>query len=462
MRRPVAGLASSVMGIAPMTGAAAATLVRRFVTSPAPTAETFRRGAHLAALDRLVRVRILFAPVIAAVALTFAFFEPTPWRRAAIGVAVTWVMTLSIVEWVRARRHGILAVSLPFNFFGLLAAQLTLIASSGGLLSPLIPVLIVMAVIGGLVVEAPTIRFVPLVVAPSLFLMAWVHARYGLLPVMYGDAGALEAGVLPWLGATLWSSMVTGATFLGGVLSGVLGRLFADAVDERDRRLAGYAEQMGALSALSAEIAHELKNPLASVKGLGALVAKDVEGKPAERIAVLRREVDRMQGILDELLNFSRPLVPLAMEEVDAGALAEDVVRMHEGSAADCGVRLAVEAHQATLTCDPRKVRQVLVNLVQNALHASPRGGEVIITVAGEGEDVVFLVDDRGPGLAEAVRGRLFEAGVTSKEDGSGIGLVVARSLARQHGGELTLEDRDGGGCRAALRLPRRPKEIAA
>lgn len=439
--------------------APAGTLVRRFVPSSAPIEESLRQGAHLATLDRLVHLRLYLAPVIGGLALTFAFFEPTPWRRWTIAAMVSWVCGLSVVEWWRSKRHGIAAVNLAFNYFALLGGQLALVVATGGVLSPLSPVLIVMSIIGGLLLGWPVIRWMPATVVPLLWVLAWVHASYGLMPVVFGDARPLETGVLPWLAAAVLSAMTFGASRVGAAVSAALARLFGDAVEERDRRLDGYAEQTSALSALSAEIAHELKNPLASVKGLGALVAKDVEGKPAERMAVLRREVDRMQGILDELLNFSRPLVPLAMEEVEAAALADDVVRMHEGSAVDRGVTLAVIAEPAVVSCDPRKVRQVLVNLVQNALHASPRGAEVTIRVKSEGEDVLFEVEDRGPGLAEEVRDRAFEAGVTTKEDGSGIGLVVARALARQHGGELTLDDREGGGCRATLRLPPRPPE---
>ena len=163
-----------------------------------------------------------------------------------------------------------------------------------------------------------------------------------------------------------------------------------------------------------------------------------------------------MQEILESLLNFSRPLVPLAMEEVEAGALAEDVARMHEGAAVERGLRVRVEDSGARLTCDPRKVRQVLVNLVQNAIHASPDGADVVLAVETRDEAVRFEVLDRGAGIAPGVRTRLFEAGVTTKDEGSGIGLVVARSIARQHGGELSLDDREGGGCRAVLSLPRR------
>ncbi|MEZ4335699.1 MAG: histidine kinase dimerization/phospho-acceptor domain-containing protein [Sandaracinaceae bacterium] len=177
-----------------------------------------------------------------------------------------------------------------------------------------------------------TIHVLPLLMVPLVWVLAFVHVHHGLVPAVFGDGRTLETGALPWLAATVLTLMVTGATRAGAAVSDALERLFSEAVAERDRRLDGYAEQTSALSALSAEIAHELKNPLASVKGLGALVAKDVEGKPAERMAVLRREVDRMQGILEELLNFSRPLVPLAMEAVEAADLADDVVPHARGA----------------------------------------------------------------------------------------------------------------------------------
>ena len=88
--------------------------------------------------------------------------------------------------------------------------------------------------------------------------------------------------------------------------------MLTEAMQDRDRALAMHVEQSRALTMFAAEIAHELKNPLASIKGLGALVAKDVQGRTGERMTVLRGEVDRMQAALEEFLNFSRPLAPIS------------------------------------------------------------------------------------------------------------------------------------------------------
>jgi signal transduction histidine kinase len=252
--------------------------------------------------------------------------------------------------------------------------------------------------------------------------------------------------------------MFSGAAAVSSGLQALFQDLFSQAVQERDRSLALHAEQSRTLTVLSSEIAHELKNPLASIKGLAALVAKDSEGRAKERITVLRGEVDRMQTILDEFLNFSRPLVPLHLSQTDMSELAHDVARLHEGSAAERGIAIDVEAPaQAALACDARKVRQVLINLVQNALDASPRGERVILRVEERAQSLRTSIIDRGKGLAPELKDRLFEAGVTSKQHGSGIGLVVARSLCRQHGGEVTLSDNPSGGAIAVLELPKTP-----
>ncbi|HEX5661594.1 MAG TPA: HAMP domain-containing sensor histidine kinase [Polyangiales bacterium] len=412
-------------------------------------------------LGHAVRLRLYVAPVIGSLACTFAYFEPTTWRRVGCVCAATTMLTLSYVEWLRLRRYGLQVVQLPLNILITVLAQLILGSVSGGVFSPMLLLLIPMSVLTGLFGERRTLLALLGLAVPWLFTMAWIHSQGSLMPVLFGGPQPIEHSIAPWIAATMLSMLMNMTGRAGLALQRVLEGLFHEATAERDRSLALHAEQGRTLSVLMSEIAHELKNPLASIKGLGALVAKDLEGRTAERMTVLRGEVDRMQTILEEFLTLSRPLVPLVIAETDLRELCREVLRLHEGSANERGVKLELLGERTPLRCDPRKVRQVLINLVQNALHASPRGGSVTLRVEA-GAETRVLVIDQGPGLPPEMLDRVFEAGVTDKEQGSGIGLVVARSLARQHGGDVDLRGGERGGLIAQLALPRTPLGVSS
>jgi two-component system sensor histidine kinase HydH len=164
-----------------------------------------------------------------------------------------------------------------------------------------------------------------------------------------------------------------------------------------------------------------------------------------------------MQATLDDFLNLSRPLVPLTLRDTDLGALVAEVCTLHEGQLAQRRLHLAAVPRPgmtATVRADPRKVQQILVNLLQNAIEASPEGGAIELRLTASEAGVQVTIADAGPGLAPGLRGRAFERGMTTKPKGSGIGLEVARGLARQHGGDVTLESPAGRGCEATLALP--------
>ena len=155
-----------------------------------------------------------------------------------------------------------------------------------------------------------------------------------------------------------------------------------------------------------------------------------------------------MQGTLETFLDLSRPLVPLAQEEVDLAALAADVGRLCEGLLCARDVAFRVEG-QGSARADRRKLRQVLVNLVQNAIEAAPPGSSVEVRAAPGQVEVL----DRGPGVPRELGARVFEPGVTTRPRGHGLGLAIARGLVGQHGGDLTLEPRAGGGTAARVVL---------
>lgn len=408
----------------------------------------------------MIRVRIWAAPLVGIVAMTFAALSPTPLRLALFGGTTSALMVLS---WIERKQHDPSDLRLFANVAAMAVLQLVVVFSAGGVGGPLLPILVLMALVASVLLRPREAALLVLgIQVPAVWIFAWVHAQ-GLLPELrvpayvglYEAAGAEGAG--PYVAAAVDSLVLFASFVLGRYLRSVIDDLGAELADDREAALEQNNETVKVIHNLSGQIAHELKNPLASIKGLTSLVRRDLTGVPAERMDVLRREVDRMQAILDEFLTYSRPLVPLTLDSVDLRELTEDVAALHEGLASERGVRIEVRGDEAVTQCDPRKVRQVIINLLQNALDVSARGQAVVLTVRRTTDGASLAVRDQGPGIAAEVASKLFVAGMTTKDHGTGLGLVVARGLARQHGGELTLENAEGGGAEARLALPSDP-----
>jgi len=409
--------------------------------------------------------RIIVAPLIASFAIWLMVSDSVPWRRVTMAVVATAVLTVSVVDLAYYRRTGIVGpYAVPRNILTMGVASLFMVFATGALESPFLFVFVLVAL--GNAVFAPGrlgVGFILAIQIPMLWLFAALTV-YGVVPNLVpdlfgGGARTARSDVLLWTTALFLTAILLAIMGFGTRLRREVDALVREQLDLRDESLRLHAEQSRALTTLAGEIAHELKNPLASVKGLSALVAKELEGRAADRMDVLRREVDRMQSILQEFLNFSRPLVPLAHAPVDLERLCDEVVELHAGVAMEREVRIAVRSEgDVELVCDARKIEQVLINLLQNSLEVAPAGSEVVIEVTGRDKSEARVrILDRGPGLPAEIADRVFEAGVTGRPDGSGLGLPVARQLARQHGGDLTLGPRPGGGCVAELVLPRAP-----
>ncbi|WP_242394297.1 sensor histidine kinase [Anaeromyxobacter oryzisoli] len=415
---------------------------------------------------RLVWARLFVIPVFAGIAIWLALQEPAPWRRALLLGLVPLLAAFFVFEWVRYRRRGFTDRALPMNLGLATLGHLVVCFATGGLDSPLVYVVLPIAVLSAVFVRAPW----HLASIGAQAAAVWGFAAMGaagavpLVPAALGGGARLgPSSAYLWVHALVLSCTLAMVGVAGRGMRRAFEATVHRALDAQHESLRAHAERAEELTALSGEIAHELKNPLASVKGLaGLLAAGGLDGKAIERLGVLRREVDRMQTILEEFLNFSRPVVPLALGESDVGALCAEVAAMHEGMARERGIEIAVRAAALPVRCDPRKVRQVLINVVQNALDASPRGGVVELEAAqetGEAGGARVRVLDRGPGVDPTLGEAVFTPGVTTKPSGSGLGLTIARSLARQHGGDLALRPRAGGGTAAELTLPGGPAE---
>ncbi|MEL6186223.1 MAG: HAMP domain-containing sensor histidine kinase [Myxococcota bacterium] len=420
-----------------------------------------------AALARLLedfqRARFVALPLMASFALGIAFADPSPWRSWVVGLALPLSFLATLVERILSVR-GASAQFVAYGVVFVVATQLSMAFATGGLVSPGSFASILLgfaaavagapAFVRGLAVLGQTVAFLVFAFIQTQDLLP----RF--IPFIFEGMATVGPSPGPWLVATIYI-LVAGFTHaIGTRLGRILREVYAARIRERDQTLHLMRTHAAELTLLSSEVAHELKNPLASVKGLAALLAPSLEGRAQKRMDVLRAEADRMQRVLEELLTLTRPIVPLELRTVDLSTLAFDVMELHQGLAVEAGVGLEwVPAAAPPLRCDERKIRPLLTNLLQNAIEATPPGRSVRLGLVVEEEGLLVEIFDEGPGLDPAYADRVFERGVTSKPTGSGIGLTMARTYAQQHGGDVTVEDAEGGGCMARLRLPFDPPQ---
>jgi signal transduction histidine kinase len=206
--------------------------------------------------------------------------------------------------------------------------------------------------------------------------------------------------------------------------------------------------------AMLAGIAHEVRNPLGAMSLYAGALADDLADRPeAAHVARIRQELGGLSRLVEDFLDYARHRAP-DLEPVDAARLAEEVRELCQPVADGRGVALQAGGAGA-FEADRHLLRRAALNLVRNAVEASPAGAAVELRLAVEGEQAVLTVLDRGPGLPAEARARLFEPFCTTKPGGTGLGLALARKGAQAHGGALTVGDRVGGGTAARLTIPR-------
>jgi two-component system sensor histidine kinase HydH len=209
---------------------------------------------------------------------------------------------------------------------------------------------------------------------------------------------------------------------------------------ERERRLASLGE-------MSAVLAHEIKNPLASLKGNAQLLARMLPGgdKPRAKADRVVDEAMRLEQLTNDLLQFVRTGT-IQRTEVDPAALVSDAVASVAGE-------VTVDAAEAppAWSLDAGRIRQAVINLLDNAVAAGP---PVTVAVRRERGRLIIEVADRGPGVAEDDRDKIFEPFFTGKTQGTGLGLAIVRRVVELHGGAIAVHPNPGGGALFRAELP--------
>jgi two-component system OmpR family sensor kinase len=293
-----------------------------------------------------------------------------------------------------------------------------------------------------------------LVLAAATGLALWL-VRLGLKPLadMGETADAIAAGDLSRRVSTAEPRTEVGR--LGMALNGMLAQIEAafeqrKASEDRLRRFV-------------ADASHELRTPLTSIRGYAELFRRGADQRPedlARSMAAIEAEAARMGVLVDDLLLLARldQGRPLERASVDVGAVATDAVDAARAIDAAREVSLEVEG-DVVIEGDAGKLRQIVDNLLDNVREHTPSGTRARVRVAREGDDVLLTVADKGPGFTPEGRERVFERfyrgdGARSRETGgAGLGLAIVAAIAEAHGGDVRVDDVEGGAS-LTVRLP--------
>lgn len=218
------------------------------------------------------------------------------------------------------------------------------------------------------------------------------------------------------------------------------------------------AERLFALGQLSAGLAHEIRNPLASISGAAGILRRNPESsqKRTECLAIIDKESSRLNNLLTRFLDFAKPRPP-RFQETEIGTALDSVIVLAAHAIHDKPIQLKKDVAQGLplLRCDPEQLEQVLLNLTINAIQASTEGGVVTLSARHDQGYVRIEVKDEGCGVSPEHIDQLFDPFFTTKETGTGLGLPVTHEIVRQFGGALSAQRNPDRGMTFSVSLPR-------
>jgi len=233
---------------------------------------------------------------------------------------------------------------------------------------------------------------------------------------------------------------------------------------QRLRTLAAGQERMAAVGQMAAGLAHEIRNPLVSIRTFTQLLPERYEDEEFRSgfLDLTLAEIDRISALVGELLSFARPEADAPPESrVDVTDALERICMLLRSQARGAGVvlELEIDGEVPNAAIDEDRLRQVVLNLIVNAIQASPGHGRVVVSAKAQVADsgasgICIEVSDDGPGMSPEVAGRVFEPFFTTRAEGTGLGLPLARRIVAEHGGRLELETNVGHGTRFSVYLP--------
>jgi len=216
------------------------------------------------------------------------------------------------------------------------------------------------------------------------------------------------------------------------------------------------SERLAALGRMVAGMAHEIRNPLNSIRGFSQHLKNRFTPESVEMRSVdtIIREVDRLNRVITELLDFSKPREP-DLAEIDLNEIVKSTISLVEREAASQGIMCVDETNPEPVHImgDGDSLKQLLLNLLLNAIQAMPEGGVLTAATAVSGDKAVLSISDTGMGISEKDQERIFEPFFTSRETGTGLGLSTVHRIAQDHNAEIRVKSSEGEGTKFTVRF---------
>ncbi|MEW6366543.1 MAG: ATP-binding protein [Acidobacteriota bacterium] len=220
-------------------------------------------------------------------------------------------------------------------------------------------------------------------------------------------------------------------------------------------------ESMTMLGKLAAGLAHEIHNPLGSIRGAVEIIEGGGEEARREFIGIVKKELDRLQTMLRDFLDFARPR-PLQFQVNNINQILQSLVRLVRPRAESAGVEIEERYGQVRdANVDSEQLKAAIMNVVLNGVEAMPNGGKLSVETTATADRLRIRVLDHGQGISEDNRARLFEPFFSTKKNGTGLGLAIAEQTVRNHGGRLQLESTGPSGSVFEIELPVTPRTSA-
>jgi two-component system sensor histidine kinase PilS (NtrC family) len=236
--------------------------------------------------------------------------------------------------------------------------------------------------------------------------------------------------------------------------------LFQDLTEVKKlERRARFNEQLAAVGELAAGIAHEIRNPLASISGSVQVLSNELSVGSTERrlMEIIVSESNRLSGILEEFLRFVRPQERRVASFDVATTISEvmEIFRLSDEVSDAHAIELDVSPGSSTLSGDRDQIRQIIYNMAKNAVRAMDAGGKLTISGREEGGWYVIRFSDTGRGMSSDEIARIFTPFSTAFDGGTGLGMAIVRRIVEDHGGVIDVESRPGEGTTVTIQLPR-------